>query len=100
MGHLILACCVTSVNAAFGPFARRSGLSFVRPLIGSRQQAYHAGFPLVHMATTVAAADSKGLDSRVHTGHPENNVPVTLSEKIGRDLHRSPSHPLGIIKNL
>ncbi|CAN0363337.1 unnamed protein product [Hapterophycus canaliculatus] len=30
--------------------------------------------------------------------HPCNNVSPSVAAKIGKDLHRRPAHPLGIIK--
>ena len=33
-----------------------------------------------------------------HKGHPRNNVPESVSAKVGQNLHLNPKHPLGIIK--
>lgn len=79
MAPLLLACSTMGARAFF-----------IRPLVvGSRTS-------MRMMATTV---DGAKLDSRIHTGHANNNVPVSLSDRIGRDLHRNPNHPLGIIKD-
>ncbi|KAL6776743.1 TSF2 [Auxenochlorella protothecoides x Auxenochlorella symbiontica] len=36
--------------------------------------------------------------SEILTDHPSNNVPESIYEKLGVNLHQRPSHPLGIIK--
>ena len=107
----ILLACYMSCGAAAGACTR----AFVRPLSVNaaaaarrhrasspwqQQQARRHLVAAAGAAASVATTDgSKDLDARVHTGHPTNNVPINLSEKIGRDLHRNPSHPLGIIKD-
>lgn len=37
--------------------------------------------------------------AEVITDHPENNIPESIYEKIGRNLHHQPDHPIGIIKD-
>ncbi len=109
MAPILLACCM---SGAAGVARRAVGcgssmVGFVRPLLPQSQQqqrglaaARATGVRMMAaVAEGAAAASSKALDTRVHTGHPKNNVPVSLSDKIGRELHRTPSHPLGIIKD-
>lgn len=70
-------------------------VAFMRPL--TRVRPRYMGTSATRLfASTVAAPP---VDSRIVTGHPMNNVPVTLAEKIGKNLHRTPNHPLGIIKD-
>jgi hypothetical protein len=38
------------------------------------------------------------LLQRLKTKHPRNNIPETIIQKIGRNLHLQKNHPLNIIK--
>lgn len=98
MAPILLACCMSSAAgmARRGASSRGVVAGFVRPLLPIQ----HRGSSGAVRMMAAVAEDIKALDARVHTGHPKNNVPVSLSEKIGRNLHRTPSHPLGIIKDL
>jgi hypothetical protein len=51
------------------------------------------------LRATVGASTGVELDPRVRSGHPYNNVPIPVAEKVNRQLHRNPNHPLGIIKH-
>jgi hypothetical protein len=103
MAPILFACCMSGAAG----IARRGSSSvagFVRPLLPVQHSraasaAAAAAAGPVRMMAAVAEGTKGALDTRVHTGHPKNNVPVILSDKIGRDLHRTPSHPLGIIKD-
>ncbi|KAM3577627.1 hypothetical protein VYU27_000503 [Nannochloropsis oceanica] len=106
MAPILLACYMSGAGAvaAAGGMTARYTRVFVRPLgsnpaAATRRAASHQQTRHMMMASASSVAEGKQLDARVHTGHHKNNVPVALSEKIGRELHRNPSHPLGIIKD-
>lgn len=101
MAPILLACCMSSAAgvARRGASSRSVVAGFVRPLLPIQHRSAASASAPVRMMAAVAEG-AKALDARVHTGHAKNNVPVSLSEKIGRNLHRTPSHPLGIIKDL
>jgi hypothetical protein len=42
--------------------------------------------------------DQQSLKTLLTQPHPNNNIPIQVIEKIGRNLHTIPDHPLGIIK--
>eukprot|EP00605_Chrysophyceae_sp_TOSAG23-4_P000941 GSChrysophyteH1.ASY1.ANO1.1041.1 assembled CDS len=42
--------------------------------------------------------DIEGLKKRALEPHPQNNTPSSIVDKVGRNLHRLPDHPLNIIK--
>lgn len=100
MAPILLACCMSSAAgvARRGASSRSIVAGFVRPLLPVQHRSAASAAPMRMMAAV--AEGVKALDARVHTGHAKNNVPLSLSEKIGRNLHRTPSHPLGIIKDL
>jgi len=54
-------------------------------------RARAAPFSRLWKSTTAAAGD-------VLSSHPSNNVPQHIAEKLGRNLHLQPEHPLGIIR--
>lgn len=70
-------------------------MAFTRPLTRVRPRVGASQVTRLFSSTSVATP----MDSRIATGHPKNNVPVNLAEKIGKNLHRNPNHPLGIIKD-
>jgi hypothetical protein len=91
MAWMIGVCLQGSGAIAFGRIgANKVYGAFVRPLVAGSCRAARG------MCMSATAAGTK---DRVITGHPANNVPQNLAEKIGRDLHRIPNHPLGIIKD-
>lgn len=103
MAPILLACCMSSAAgvARRGASSSRSVVAgFMRPLLPVQHRSAASASAPLRMMAAVAEGGAKALDARVHTGHAKNNVPVSLSEKIGRNLHRTPSHPLGIIKDL
>merc|ERR1711988_470447 len=43
-------------------------------------------------------ANREELMKKLITGHPNNNVPKVIADKVGTDLHRRENHPLNTIK--
>lgn len=76
----------------------------------SRQGAYSMALPSRSYRTSTINSNQshvysdgmthESLLSILKTPHPRNNIPANVLDKIGRNLHLQPSHPLGIIKTL
>jgi hypothetical protein len=49
------------------------------------------------VATTATSASD--TLAALNNGHPLNNVPSSVKDLVGRDLHRQPAHPLCLIKS-
>lgn len=49
-------------------------------------------------ASSGAFSASAVKESLLNNKHPKNNIPASIIEKVGKNLHRQPNHPLGIIK--
>lgn len=45
-----------------------------------------------------ATTNREELMKKLITGHPNNNVPKVIADKVGTDLHRRENHPLNTIK--
>lgn len=52
----------------------------------------------LHVGATSIGLTSGACAGPVINDHPCNNVSPSVAAKIGKDLHRRPAHPLGIIK--
>jgi phenylalanyl-tRNA synthetase alpha subunit len=50
------------------------------------------------LSTRVLSAEE--LLASINTGHPQNNVSKTCLEKVGKNLHLQPDHPLNTIKTI
>eukprot|EP00968_Pinguiococcus_pyrenoidosus_P002947 scaffold172_cov254-Pinguiococcus_pyrenoidosus.AAC.21 len=62
-----------------------------RPLLSRHMRALAATVPSLERAESVNAA-------QLITEHPMNNISPAIVERVGRSLHRTPNHPLNIIK--
>ena len=62
---------------------------------GAAAAAAAAATPAAASAAAVGSAVARG---DVLTGAPGNNIPESIFDRMNRNLHRTESHPLGIIK--
>ena len=61
----------------------------------------HVGLPLRRCMCSASGGGVGGsVDLPILSDHPSNNVPAHLAAKVGRDLHRTPYHPLNTIKRI
>jgi hypothetical protein len=59
-------------------------------------RCFHTSRPA---ATAAASAATDAVQAALNNGHPANNVPPLVKARVGANLHRTPGHPLCLIKD-
>lgn len=61
-------------------------------------RSFHSNCAACSAGTSTYCNELEQVLSRVKSGHKKNNIPSSIVDKIGRNLHLAKNHPLGIIK--